>query len=250
MPGLMTKVFRPCAVCGRAFLMARGQQRVTCSDECRATRRAQLKHDRYLSMSPDDLKAQRAACDLARKDDPRRREYLASWRATNAERLKVYARQYAKQKPPKKKRKVKKPRVCHYCVCKVCGRGFAYTCRGMENVTVPVACPEHRRDYKRELKLRTIRAWFKRFGHTYQERVRKRGVAPVERFDRAEIFQRDGYFCGICGLPTDPAADPMAPCAPSLDHIVPISLGGGHTKANTQCAHRLCNIRKGNRVAV
>jgi 5-methylcytosine-specific restriction endonuclease McrA len=36
---------------------------------------------------------------------------------------------------------------------------------------------------------------------------------------------------------------------PSLDHIVPVSLGGTHTWANVQLAHLRCNVSKGNRPA-
>jgi len=35
----------------------------------------------------------------------------------------------------------------------------------------------------------------------------------------------------------------------SLDHIVPVSLGGMHSMANVQCAHLFCNLSKNNRVA-
>lgn len=32
----------------------------------------------------------------------------------------------------------------------------------------------------------------------------------------------------------------------SLDHVVPMSKGGGHTYANTQCSHLKCNVDKKN----
>lgn len=35
----------------------------------------------------------------------------------------------------------------------------------------------------------------------------------------------------------------------SLDHVVPLSLGGAHTPENTQASHLICNGRKGNRSA-
>jgi 5-methylcytosine-specific restriction endonuclease McrA len=34
------------------------------------------------------------------------------------------------------------------------------------------------------------------------------------------------------------------PRAATLDHIVPMSCGGGHTYANTQCSHWQCNQLK------
>ena len=35
------------------------------------------------------------------------------------------------------------------------------------------------------------------------------------------------------------------PLCASLDHVVPLSLGGGHTRDNVQCAHWLCNSLRG-----
>lgn len=37
------------------------------------------------------------------------------------------------------------------------------------------------------------------------------------------------------------------PLAPSLDHVVPVSKGGGHAMDNVRCAHRICNAAKKDR---
>lgn len=37
---------------------------------------------------------------------------------------------------------------------------------------------------------------------------------------------------------------------PSIDHIVPLSRGGAHTWSNVELAHRICNTRKGAKVAL
>ena len=71
--------------------------------------------------------------------------------------------------------------------------------------------------------------------------------AMVERFLHVEIFERDGWLCQLCGLPIDRDAAWPHPMSVSLDHIVPLSLGGAHSRANTQCAHISCNIGKSNR---
>jgi 5-methylcytosine-specific restriction endonuclease McrA len=47
----------------------------------------------------------------------------------------------------------------------------------------------------------------------------------------------------------DPRLRHPDPMRVSLDHVIPISKGGSHTYANTQCAHLLCNIQKNNRGA-
>ena len=82
----------------------------------------------------------------------------------------------------------------------------------------------------------------------YRRRSRKRGVG-YERFTRREIFERDKWLCGICGQPTDRSPDAHRNDRPSLDHVVPLAKGGPHTRANTQCAHWLCNSTKGARLA-
>jgi len=34
----------------------------------------------------------------------------------------------------------------------------------------------------------------------------------------------------------------------SIDHIMPLSLGGKHIRANVQLTHLICNLKKGNRI--
>jgi len=76
-----------------------------------------------------------------------------------------------------------------------------------------------------------------------RRRARLTGV-PHEEFTRDEIFERDGWVCGICGEPVDPTLPWPHPRFKSLDHIIPIAKGGANTRANVQCAHTLCNARK------
>lgn len=66
-------------------------------------------------------------------------------------------------------------------------------------------------------------------------------VVPHEDFTRAEVWDRDEGICGICGEKADPADW-------HLDHVVPISRGGGHLLNNAQVAHPMCNLRKNNRL--
>lgn len=61
------------------------------------------------------------------------------------------------------------------------------------------------------------------------------------------IYQRDRWKCGLCGLPVDKRLTHPHPRSASLDHITPLARGGTHTKANVQCAHLDCNLRKGSR---
>lgn len=80
------------------------------------------------------------------------------------------------------------------------------------------------------------------------ERARLRSV-KVEAVDPIKVFNRDGWRCQICGKKTLKAKrGSIHERAPELDHIVPLSVGGEHSYANTQCACRQCNRRKGNTV--
>jgi 5-methylcytosine-specific restriction endonuclease McrA len=58
------------------------------------------------------------------------------------------------------------------------------------------------------------------------------------------VFERDGWLCRLCLLPVDREATVPADFAPTVDHILPLSLGGAHAYPNVQCAHFICNSRK------
>lgn len=65
----------------------------------------------------------------------------------------------------------------------------------------------------------------------------------------AELAERDGTACGLCREPVDMDLNWPDLWCPTVDHIIPWSLGGTHARENLQLAHFVCNVRKGNRVA-
>lgn len=55
--------------------------------------------------------------------------------------------------------------------------------------------------------------------------------------------------CWRCPVPIDWQADPRTKWAPSVDHVVPRSLGGDpYDLANCRLAHLGCNAARGNRL--
>lgn len=67
----------------------------------------------------------------------------------------------------------------------------------------------------------------------------------VERFDPIEVLERDGWRCHLCGVKTPKKLrGTYADQAPELDHIIPLSQGGEHSRRNTACSCRKCNIEK------
>jgi len=64
------------------------------------------------------------------------------------------------------------------------------------------------------------------------------------------LIKRDGLRCAICGELcdlNDRQWTNYGPTFPTIDHIIPMSKGGGHIWSNVQIAHALCNSRKGNK---
>lgn len=57
-------------------------------------------------------------------------------------------------------------------------------------------------------------------------------------------------ICAICGREVDKSLPAGTPLSPEIDEIVPVSRGGSpYDIDNLQLVHRICNERKGNRMA-
>lgn len=79
-------------------------------------------------------------------------------------------------------------------------------------------------------------------------RARRYG-AKSDKIKREDVFEACKWICQICGKSVDKEIKYPNPLSASIDHIVPLSKGGTHTKDNVQLAHFLCNSRKGARVS-
>ena len=82
--------------------------------------------------------------------------------------------------------------------------------------------PESAKDYKKRRKARI------------------RGASTIEKFKASEIYKRDNWICGIC-------QHPIVIGDESIDHVIPVSKGGQHTRKNVRAAHYVCNRNRGNR---
>lgn len=90
--------------------------------------------------------------------------------------------------------------------------------------------------------------WHDMKRQAYVKRQRLLADAKSIPYARLDIFNRDGWVCGICGKGIDPLIKGRQSGAASLDHIVPVSFGGDDTPENVQAAHFGCNSGKCNRV--
>lgn len=59
------------------------------------------------------------------------------------------------------------------------------------------------------------------------------------------VAARDNHICHVCGGAVDMSLPFNDAMAPTRDHIIPRSAGGGHDPSNLKLAHRSCNSRRG-----
>lgn len=65
-----------------------------------------------------------------------------------------------------------------------------------------------------------------------------------EVFTLREIAERDGWKCHLCGDHVEDVEYDYRPSDPTLDHLIPVSEGGTHTRDNVRLAHMICNSRR------
>lgn len=87
----------------------------------------------------------------------------------------------------------------------------------------------------------------RRKSHWHKRRAQKMQL-PADNIRPTGVYERDEWVCNICSAPVDRNLSWPDPMSPSLDHVLPLSLGGHHTMENVALAHLSCNVRKGNRV--
>ena len=71
----------------------------------------------------------------------------------------------------------------------------------------------------------------------------------VEDVSIGYLLKRDKGVCQICGKKVSPEKKFPHPDSPTMDHIIPLSKKGKHSKRNCQLTHWKYNLSKGNRSA-
>ena len=139
-------------------------------------------------------------------------------------------------------------------VCKVCGK--EYTLReymestGSRYYRDSGYCSAECRDAYNKVS-RKVSSKVSRKGRrdSHRKRARRYGCAYDPSVTLTKLIKRDGLRCAICGEMCDRNDHSWSkysgPKYPSIDHIVPMSKGGGHVWGNVQVAHIICNSEKG-----
>jgi len=125
-------------------------------------------------------------------------------------------------------------------ICKECGSTFTTECGNTRSVFCCQLCSDR---YKRRKEHACARhkAYMKHQRKCREEQLRK---AFVEDVDYNMVFKRDKGVCQICGLPVHPIKNIDSNWDGTIDHVVPLSIGGKHAVSNCQLAHRICNSLK------
>ena len=120
-------------------------------------------------------------------------------------------------------------------VCPVCGESFiTYKAK---QITCSPECGRKRANIR----------------HTRRKDTRISKDKRIDKISLDVLFRRDSGVCHICGKQCDwndytqtDTAFIAGNLYPSVDHVVPVSLGGADEWNNVKLAHMLCNSKRGN----
>lgn len=76
-------------------------------------------------------------------------------------------------------------------------------------------------------------------------RAKKAGV-EFERFNDADVLERDGYVCQVCAKACNRDEVAPHPDAATIGHRIALSCGGSHTRDNVECQCWACNAEQNN----
>ena len=212
-----------CPECGSEFILPGKRLKKYCNDKCTA----RAKSARYRASDKGKLAVSAyQSSDRAREIG---RSSSARYRASEKGQVDYVTRRdsggYAAASKRSRRRRVQNTtHVCKYCLQE-------FTVRGNHR---RVTCGS---DGCKKLAMRDV----------VNRRIALRKKATIEVFTHLEIFERDRWVCGLCGKKVDNRLKYPNPLSAALDHVVPLSRGGDHSRANTQLAHFACNSVKGAR---
>lgn len=169
--------------------------------------------------------ANKAGCAAYRaKHLPQLREYFGAYRQANREKVNDYNAVYRAAHPEKRRESVAAYLATHPDRRKATTAKYNAKNRAVVRARTRAQALAHPEKY---------RAYA-------QTRHAKKRNQFIEHVDETVIYERDQGICHICRghVPRSKA---------SMDHLVPISLGGLHAAWNIRLAHRDCNSGRCNR---
>lgn len=228
------ELVKTCVVCGKQFTTWHSAF-VTCSDECRERYKRpydpERERARYIKIHPGALTAEE-------RNKKRHEEHLKRVAKQSAEQQVEKAKREAKRAQKEAEKEKRKQENIEYWqhyeaehACAHCGKTF------IAHYPTTKYCSD-----KCQSKMN-------------RKKRRYKGITVDSDISLFKLAERDQDRCQICGQLVDwddfVKTDKATICGnmyPSIDHIIPISVGGLHSWDNIQLAHRICNTRKNNKV--
>lgn len=127
-------------------------------------------------------------------------------------------------------------RYCSDACARVWSRGRGEVVREVACVSCGVSVSLFKPGTERARKVRADRT---RCGDCSRER---------NAMTAAELEVRDGGGCSLCGVLVDFSQSFPHPLSPSVDHVLPLSRGGGNVPENLALAHLGCNMAKSDKI--
>lgn len=90
------------------------------------------------------------------------------------------------------------------------------------------------------------------YAHKMNQRNHRRRTAILgvksEKYTKTDVFEKTNGVCHICGEVIDMTIKSPNKRSFSIDHVIPVSLGGDDILENVMPAHRGCNSSKSNKI--
>lgn len=210
------KYFPVCLHCGQAYRPKESDRLTYCSRGCAYAHKRRREEQRQIEQTKPDGYVLRCGC-------------CTNWFFTTSGRATVCSDRCSRRRNYIARRALKGGTLqCQYC-------GHTVTVQSHLTSTARVMrkyCSKQcRRKAKAKARSALERYWSRR---ACAERAGE-SIPPTE------IFLRDGYRCQYCKCKVRTDVEVPHPRRATLDHIMPISNGGTHTRANLQTACFNCN---------
>lgn len=138
--------------------------------------------------------------------------------------------------------------ICEICEKKYTVREYMESTGAKKANDNGVCSAECKKEKKRILKRK-----YSTHGN-HRHRAKKYGCAYESGITLHKLIKKKGLTCAICGkecnLDDNKWGEHFGPTYPSIDHIIPMSKGGGHTWNNVQVACMMCNSIKSDKLEV
>lgn len=138
-------------------------------------------------------------------------------------------------------------------ICEVCGNKYTMRARmekeGLKYCSDNGCCSKVCSKKRARIKRRSGG-----FRDNHRHRAKIYGCEYDGSVTLKKLIKRDGLRCALCGKMCNPNDHEwtkyFGPTSPTIDHIIPMSKGGGHVWDNVQVAHAICNSIKRDSIEV